>query len=139
MDSGLNKIIWELPLRTVSEANKSEHWTISSRRHRQQQWFIRALYGVEGSKIKLPCVCTMIRLSSRFLDYEENLPMAFKFIKDEIGACLFPEKIVKYKKKNGTTATNKGHCDSSPLITWKYAQEKSKRVGIRIEFEMEKI
>ncbi len=133
----MNNVIWELPLRTVSEANKSEHWTISSRRHRQQQWFIRALYGVEGSKITLPCVCTMIRLSSRLLDEEDNLRMAFKWIKDEIGACLFPDQVHSYKKKSGATATNKGHCDSSPLITWKYGQEKSKRVGIRIEFEMQ--
>ncbi len=136
----LTKIIWELPLRTVSEANKSEHWTISSRRHRQQQFFIRALFTQEARKITLPCVCTMIRLTGhygRFLDVEENLPMCFKFVKDEIGACLFPDKVVTYKKKNGTTATNKGHCDSSPLIIWKYGQEKSKRVGIRIEFEMQ--
>lgn len=139
MDFLLNKVIWELPLRTVSESNKSEHWTISSKRHRQQQWFIRILYGKEGSKIKLPCICTMIRLSSRLLDEEDNLRMAFKWIKDEIGACLLPDKVFSYKKKSGATATNKGHADSSPLITWKYGQEKSKLIGIRIEFEMEEI
>jgi hypothetical protein len=133
-DSRLNKVIWELPLKTVSEGNISEHWKVSSKRHRQQQYFIRLLWGAEGSKIMLPCVCTMIRLSSRFLDEEDNLRMAFKWIKDEIGACLFPDKVHSYRQKSGATATNKGHCDSSPLIIWKYGQEKSNVLGIRIEF-----
>lgn len=59
--------------------------------------------------------------------------MAFKWIKDEIGACLFPEKVVIYRKKSGRYATNKGHADSDPRVTWKYAQEKGKIQGIRIE------
>lgn len=131
----MNKIVWELPLSTVSESNRSEHWTKSSKRHKQQQFFIRALFNREAQDILLPCTITMTRLSPRMLDCEENLPMAFKWIKDQIGACLFPEKVVVYKKKNGSYASNKGHTDSDARITWKYKQEKSKTVGIRIEFE----
>lgn len=66
--------------------------------------------------------------------------MAFKWIKDEIGACLFPEKVVNYvqkKVKNDkvylTHKKNKGHADSDPRVKWKYAQEKGKIMGIRIE------
>lgn len=59
--------------------------------------------------------------------------MAFKWIKDEIGACIFPEKIVVYKNKNGKTMQNKGHADSSPMIKWEYGQEKGKIQAIRIE------
>ncbi len=128
-------IRWEIPLSTVSESNRSEHWTKSSKRHKQQQFFIRALFNRESRKIPLPCIVTMTRLSSRTLDAEENLPMAFKWIKDEIGACLFPEKIVTYKKKNGVYAQNKGHADSDERVIWKYNQEKTKTKGIRIEFE----
>lgn len=128
-------ILWEIPLKTVSESNKSEHWTKSSKRHKQQQFFIRSLFNRESQEIVLPCVITMTRRSPRFLDCEENLPMAFKWIKDEIGACLFPEKIVTYKKKSGSSAKNKGHADSSPLVKWQYSQEKSKIMGIRIVIE----
>lgn len=71
------------------------------------------------------------------MDDEENLPMAFKWIKDEIGACIFPEKVIIYQKSNGKMAKNKGHADSDPRIKWKYAQEKGKRLGIRIEIQSE--
>lgn len=131
----IEKIIWELPLKTISESNKSEHWIKSSKRHKTQQFFIRALFRREAKEIPMPCTVTMTRISSRFLDCEENLPMAFKWIKDEIGACLFPEKVVIYKKRSGKYAINKGHADSDPRIKWKYAQEKGKQQGIRIEFQ----
>ncbi len=151
----MNKIMWELPLKTVSESNRSEHWTVSSKRHKHQQFFIRCLFNQKEGKTSFPfnqeerktffpCVIKMTRLSSRFLDSEENLPMAFKWIKDEIGACLFPEKVVNYEVKKKVISEgkvkfklirvkNKGHADSSPLVTWQYAQEKSKTMGVRIE------
>jgi len=129
------KIKWELPLKTISESNRSEHWTKSSKRHKQQQFFIRALFNHEGKEIPMPCTITLTRISPRLLDCEDNLPIAFKWIKDEIGACLFPEKVVFYTNKSGRITSNKGHSDSDPRVKWKYAQEKGKRLGIRIEFE----
>lgn len=129
----MTKITWQIPLKTVSESNTSEHWTKSSKRHRVQQFFIRNLFSKETVQVPNPCIITLTRLSPRFLDAEENLPMAFKWIKDEIGACLFPEKVVYYKKKSGKIAVNKGHADSDNSITWKYAQEKAKTMGIKIE------
>lgn len=131
----MNKIVWNLPIRTVSESNLSEHWTTKSKRHKQQQFFVRCLFKHEAQEIKLPCIITLIRLSSRFLDSEENLPMAFKWIKDEIGACLFPDKVVIYHKKGGKFVKNKGHADSDARVVWKYSQEKSKTIGVRIEIE----
>lgn len=140
----MTKIIWELPLSTVSEANRSEHWTKSSKRHKLQQFFIRQLFLKEAEEIPVPCQITLIRLSPRLLDSEENLPMAFKWVKDEIGACIFPDKVVDYdikRKAKGTNKVkivhvkNKGHADDSPLIKWKYDQEKSKFLSIRIEIE----
>ncbi len=128
-------ITWELPLTTVSESNCSEHWTVKRKRHQQQQFFVRCLFNHEAQEIPMPCEITLTRISSRFLDSEENLPMAFKWIKDEIGACLFPEKVVTYHKKNRKTIKNKGHADSDPRVKWKYAQEKGKRLGIRIEIK----
>lgn len=129
----MTKIIWQLPIKTVSESNNSEHWTKSRKRHKQQQFFIRSLFLHEMEPIFLPCQIKLIRHSPRLLDSEDNLPMAFKWIKDEIGACLFPEKVVVYRKKNGTLAKNKGHADSDPRVTWAYGQEKSPCQSIRIE------
>lgn len=68
------------------------------------------------------------------LDDEDNLPIAFKWIKDEIGACLFPDKVVKYRGRRNVVH-NKGYADSNHLIQWKYKQEKGKTYGVRIEFE----
>ncbi len=126
-------ICWEIPLKTISESNTKEHWTKSSKRHKGQQFFVRHLFSAEKKKIPMPCEITLTRISTRFLDAEENLPMAFKWIKDEIGACNFPEKVVTYITKKGKSAKNKGHADSDPNVTWKYAQEKGKIHGIRIE------
>ena len=68
-------IVWEIALRTVSEANTKEHWTKSSKRHQQQQWFIRRQFLVDDRKVMLPCTVKLVRLGGRFLDKEDNLPM----------------------------------------------------------------
>lgn len=127
------KIMWELPLTTVSEANCSEHWSKSSKRHRQQQFFVRAMFHGLKQEIPIPCTITLTRLNSRGLDKSENLPMAFKYIKDEIALCIFPENRKSYVTKNGKIRQIKGHGDEDPRFHWEYAQEKSKTLGIRIE------
>lgn len=128
-----NKIIWELPLKTVSEANCFEHYRIKSKRHQQQQFFIRQLFIHEAQKIVLPCTVKMIRLAPRTLDEDDNLRMAFKWIKDEISECLIPEKRAAYVTKKGRIQEVKGRADSDKRITWEYGQEKTKIQGIRIE------
>ena len=128
-----NVIIWEIPLKTVSEANKHEHWTVSSKRHQMQQYFIRRQFLLEERKVILPCTVKLVRIGGRFLDKDDNLPMSFKWIRDEIADCLFPGKLVKYVDGNGKTRSLKGRLDDSPLIKWEYDQEKARRLGIRIE------
>ena len=128
-------IKWEIPLKTVSEANSSEYWRVKRKRHEEQQFIIRSLFLKEHAPIVLPCTITLSRLSPRLLDCEENLPMAFKWIKDEIGACIFPEKVIVYRNKKGKLVKNKGHADSDPRITWQYDQKKQQQQGIRIEIE----
>ena len=129
----MSKIIWELPLKTVSESNCSEHWTKKSKRHKQQQFFIRSLFSHEAQEIPIPCIVKMIRIGPRFLDKDDNLPMSFKWIKDEISECLFPDKRGSYLNKQGKIRFIKGRADDSPLVKWEYDQEKSKIQGIRIE------
>jgi len=128
-------IRWEIPLKTTSEANSREHWLKRAKRHTQQQFLVRLLFNQNDHQWAFPCEITLTRISPRKLDVEENLPMSFKFIKDEIGAQLFPEKVVTYKNKNGKVVQNKGHADSDPRVTWKYAQEPGKIQAIRIEIQ----
>ena len=130
----MEKITWEIPLKTVSEANSSEHWTVSSRRHRQQQFFIRALFHALDKEVSTPCTVTMTRLSSRSLDSDNNVS-CMKWIRDEISECIFPEKRKYFVTKDGKMRDIKGRADSDSRITWKYEQEKSKTLGIRIEIE----
>lgn len=127
------KIIWELPLKTTDETNSYEHRAVKTKRHRVQQFFIRQLFAKEQREIPLPCIVKFIRLSPRSMDEEDNLRMAFKWIKDQVGACLFPEKSVVYVTKSGKVRENKGHADSDKRVTWEYGQEKSKSIGIKIE------
>lgn len=130
----METITWEIPIKTVSESNCSEHWAVKSKRHRMQQFFVRAMFNRANGGIRLPCEITLTRVALRALDDDDNLPMAFKWIKDEIGACLFPEKVVIVKKKNGKYIKNKGHADADPRVKWRYAQEKGRKYAIRVEF-----
>jgi hypothetical protein len=131
----MTKITWCLPLKTCDETNAYEHHAVKSKRHRQQQFFVRKLFMHEKTVINLPCTVTFIRLGPRFMDEEDNLRMAFKWIKDQVGACLFPEKSVVYVTKKGQVRENKGHADGDKRVTWKYGQEKATRLSIKIEIE----
>ncbi len=131
----MTKISWELPIKTVSEANCSEHWTKKSRRHRQQQHFVRLSYLSHVKEISLPCHVTMTRLATRMLDKEDNLPMSMKWIKDELAECIIQPKEQVYKDKKGKMRVLKGRCDDDPRIIWHYAQEKNPICSVRIEID----
>ncbi len=77
----------------------------------------------------------MVRLSGRFLDKDDNLRMAFKWIKDEIADCLFPDERKVYVDKKGIVRALKGRTDDNPTVIWEYDQEKSRKCAIRIEIE----
>lgn len=131
----MSKIEWEIPLETVSEANCSQHWRKKYLRHKKQQIFIRLAYNKYVKNITFPCEVTMIRLAPRTLDEDDNLRMAFKWIKDEISECLLPEKQGSYLNKKGNTVKIKGRADSDPRIKWKYAQEPCTQLRVRIEID----
>ncbi len=127
-----SRVIWEIPLK-VKEANISEHWTKSRKRHKRQQFFIRCLFNREAQEISLPCTVILTRLSSHMLD-DDNLVSAFKWIRDEVSEGLMPNLKKTYIDKKGIPRILKGRADNHPLIAWQYSQEKSKLSGIRIEF-----
>ena len=54
---------------------------------------------------------TLIRVAPRKLDVSDNLPMAFKHIKDYISSLFVPEMKM-------------GRADELPCFEWQYGQEK---------------
>ena len=110
----------ELPIKTVSEANCSEHWTKKSKRHRQQQLLLKIAFINDNPKITLPCTIKFTRLAPRSLDKHENLPMSFKYLVDMMAVLIFP-------------GTKLGQKDNDPRITWQYDQKPSLQYGIIVE------
>lgn len=132
-------ISFDLPIKTVSEANCSEHWSVKAKRHRQQQWFIRLAYSrylpnlVIDTSLGQPCYqIKMIRIAPRKLD-DDNLVSAFKWIRDELSELLIPEKAMSYIDKKGKTQKLKGRADSDERIVWKYDQLIDRAYSVRIE------
>lgn len=112
---------WDLPIRTISEANDSSHWTKKRERRARQQFYIRGWWNKEKPKFMLPLKITLIRLAPRRLDSDNNVS-AFKAIRDEIASKIFP-------------GMAPGRADDSDLLSWQYDQMSAKSYGIRIIFE----
>lgn len=119
------KHTWDLPIRTISEANSTEHWTKKSKRHRQQAFFIQCALKKNIASISLPCHIKITRKGKRKLDFD-NLTISQKWVVDAVCDLLIP----------GLRA---GRADNDPRITVSYSQEISDRYGIRIEIEDESI
>jgi len=80
-----------VPIRTESELNRRDHWAVRNKRKKEQQ---RATYfawkqAVFGKHIpKPPFVVTFTRFGPRMLDTGDNLPSAFKGIRDTVAELL---------------------------------------------------
>src|ERR1700690_724652 len=129
----MQPIEFEFDVSTISEANCSDHWLKKSKRHQQQQFFTRLAFKKYAENLILPCEIIMPRLGPNFLDEKDNLRMALKWIKDELGACILPDKVVNYYTARSKFKQNKGHADSGPRIKWTYAQEKRRKKGVKIK------
>jgi len=111
-----------IPVHLISEANNSEHWRVKHKRKKRLQ----ALVGIywkasEFRNVKPPVTITLIRLSPRTCDYD-NLVYAFKGVRDFLADKIVP-------------GLAPGRADDTKGLEFKYAQEKSKTYGIRIEFD----
>lgn len=112
---------WKIPMKTVSEANNFEHWRDKYNRHKDQKKWIWIFFNRETRPITLPCTVVMIRHAKNMLDKEDNLPMAFKWIKDYIADKLIP-------------GLPPGRADNDPRITWEYDQVVSMDYFVEIKF-----
>ena len=125
---------WIINIKTVSEANSSEHWSSKSKRHKIQQEFVKLSFAKYVKELTLPCEVTLTRLSPRILD-DDNLVMSMKWIRDELSGCILPDSRQYYLNAKGKTKELKGRVDSDERIKWRYGQEKSQIQGVSIEIK----
>jgi hypothetical protein len=115
-------LVFEIPVRTYSEANLREHWAIKSRRTKanKQAAYMVCLSKRVKYKIKFPVHVVLVRLASRRLD-SDNLANSFKAVQDGIADALGVDDGDESK------------------VTWEYRQEKSPRgkYAVRVEFHNE--
>jgi len=119
----MNKLYdWKVFVKTVSEANSSEHWSKKHKRHSLQKKAISWKWLEEKPFIKKPCRIRISRISPRVLDVGDNLPMSMKYIRDTIADKINPGLAI-------------GRADDDPDIKWDYAQERGapKEYAVRIE------
>lgn len=123
----MKKISWKIPIKTVSEANSSEHWTKKAKRHKSQKDRIKWQFRIEPPSIAIPCDVLLTRIAPRFLDVHDNLPGSLKYIADSLAECI-------------TGDYRPGRADDCKEITWTYAQQKGKvreyAVLIEIEWDL---
>lgn len=111
-------------IKTVSEANVSEHWTTRRKRITSQHKIIwHELHRILPSgKISLPCKITLTRYASKEMD-DDNLPTSMKYIKDAVANFIKP-------------GLAPGQADGDRRMTWQYNQVIAKKpYGVRIEIE----
>jgi len=112
-----------LPIKTISEANDPSPRKVKWKRHLVQKYWIKVGFKNEFHmrKPKLPVHIKLIRYAPGLLDAHDNLPMAFKWVFDEICSQLIP----------GLKA---GRADDDKRITVEYHQIKDKSFHIAVEF-----
>ncbi len=110
-----------VPIHTISEANKREHWTKGHTRHKRQKYAVRLTLLSNKLPQKLPVVVTMTRLSPRTLD-SDNLQSALKYIRDAVSEHFIHDKAP-------------GRADDDPRFIWKYHQEKSPLKSTHLSFQ----
>lgn len=111
-----------MPIKTVTEGKQEAHWSIPSKRHKNQKDIIHCFLKLDKPKITTPCTVKLIRIAPRSMDDHDNLKMSFKWIVDAIAEYIHPNKAI-------------GRADDDKKIKWEYAQEKGapKEYAIRIE------
>lgn len=105
----MNRLYVLLPIRTVSEANRRDHWATKARRVKLHR---RTAYAMT-ERVSLPCVVTMTRVGPRMLD-DDNLRGALKATRDGIADRL-------------------GVDDADPRVEWRYAQQRGREYGVIVD------
>jgi|SRR6185437_9029899 hypothetical protein len=116
---------WQLPIKTASESNSSEHWTVKRKRHKIQQGWVNMVFLQDKPIVEIPCNIVVTRIAPRSLDSHDNLPMSLKWICDSIADNIFPGKAA-------------GRADDCKDIKWEYRQKKGKPREYAVEIEIQR-
>jgi hypothetical protein len=114
------KLVLDLPIRTVSEANCFEPWQVKHGRHKEQKRLVALGLNPLKGKVRLPCTIMLTRFAPDELDAFDNLPVSFKYIVDAVCAIITGNYVA-------------GRADSDKRISITCDQVKSDAYGIRIE------
>ena len=115
-----NRIVADLPIKTVSEANCFEPWRAKYVRHKDQQRLVSVALSPLRGNFRMPCKIMLTRFAPDALDTFDNLPMSFKYIVDAVCAIITGNYVA-------------GKADSDKRISISCDQIKSVEYGIRVE------
>jgi hypothetical protein len=113
-------LLLDLPLKTVSEINRRDHWTARSKRRKAQQLEVHVEWKAKigTRRIKLPCKVSFKRIGPKMLD-DDNLRSACKHVRDEVARLLG------------------SHDGFGSPVTWHYDQEAIGKHEYRLRIEVE--
>lgn len=117
----MSQISMEIPIRTVSEMNCSEHWQVKHKRHKRQKYYVQLALRKKLHGVSPPCIIMITRMSPAHMDYD-NLVCSQKWVVDAICDLLNP-------------GLAPGRADGDERITVSYAQEKSRIHAIRVTID----
>lgn len=115
-----------IQVKTISEANVSEHWTRRHQRSKLQKRQIKAYLEAfhHGQQVKLPCKVRITRVGKKRMD-SDNLAISMKYIRDALAEWIVD--------REGQLAT--GKADETDKLTWIYDQEIGKNYEVKIQIE----
>jgi hypothetical protein len=105
-----------IPIRTVSEANRRDHWAVRAKRTKQARQTVGLVMAGSLSfhgRPDFPLVVTLTRIAPRDLD-SDNLAISQKGVRDGVADAL-------------------GIDDRDPLVAWRYDQRRGKRGQYAVE------
>jgi len=114
----------DVPVKTVSEKNRREHWSKRDRRVRAQKEIVW-VYLARAAALRLFIAATreqelairLVRIAPRLLDAGDNDAVALSAVRDTVAKM--------FGRDDG----------ASGRITWTYGQEKAKTYGVRVEVQ----
>jgi len=102
-----------IPVMTISEANRRQHWTVRHRRARAQRraayWHLYVTF--EKCQLQTPLTIQLKRIGPRLIKDGDNLQNGLKAVRDGVADWL-------------------GIDDGNPGLRWEYLQEKAKTHGV---------
>jgi hypothetical protein len=111
-------MIFNIPIKTISEANSRDHWAIKAKRAKSQRLSARIAITLHIQGIKWNAEYTKViltRIGKRKLD-SDNLARSMKAIRDGIADVT-------------------GIDDGDERITWEYKQEIGKAYSVKVEIK----